>query len=85
MNWARDFFEKLFLKAVEVKGFKGTDDELYTLQFILRIGKAIEQVQIYICREVDDDGGINIEHYAERAQLVHHMSKASKNVRISIH
>ncbi|GLU23607.1 hypothetical protein SLE2022_396000 [Rubroshorea leprosula] len=85
VNWARDFFEKLFLKVVEVKGFKGTDDELYTLQFILRIGKAIEQVNIYICREVDDDGGINMEHYAERAQLVHELSKASKNVRISIY
>ncbi|KAJ0101296.1 hypothetical protein Patl1_04271 [Pistacia atlantica] len=72
------------LKVVEVKGFKGTVNELYILQYLVRFGPILQQLNLYLSEEVDDNGG-NREAYLQRAQRVQQFKKASNYLLISIY
>lgn len=72
------------LKVVEVKGFKGTVNELYFLQYLVRFGPILQQLNLYLSEEVDENGG-NREAYLQRAQRVQQFKKASNYLQISIY
>ncbi|KAJ8763654.1 hypothetical protein K2173_003126 [Erythroxylum novogranatense] len=83
----RDFWSKYLivescitrtLKVVEVKGFKGTRNELYVIAYMIQLGQVMEQLKIYIV----NDGEITTE-YIQRAQVLLQLRKASENLRIS--
>ncbi|GLU23606.1 hypothetical protein SLE2022_395990 [Rubroshorea leprosula] len=68
--WTRDLvLHKCLIrsmKVIEVKGFKGTMNELLFLKYLLVLGLLLEQLNIYLSNDVDEDGN-NIETYRKRA------------------
>ncbi|GLT60743.1 hypothetical protein SLA2020_334960 [Shorea laevis] len=68
--WTRDLvLHKCLMrsmKVIEVKGFKGTMNEVLFLKYLLVLGLLLEQLNIYLSSDVDEDGN-NIETYRKRA------------------
>ncbi|XP_011009299.1 PREDICTED: F-box protein At3g62230 [Populus euphratica] len=85
--WSRNFQVEFCvsgtLRVVNVKGFKGTRNELYVLRYLLHFGRAMEELNLYASNE-DGDNGENREFYMGRAQIVLGFYKASRNVSISV-
>ncbi|KAL5802546.1 hypothetical protein ACOSQ4_030851 [Xanthoceras sorbifolium] len=73
---------KSSLKVVEVIGFKGSRNELMFLQYLISLGRVLEELNIYLSDEVDGYGG-NKEIYMQRAQWLHQCKKP--NLRISFY
>ncbi|GLU23605.1 hypothetical protein SLE2022_395980 [Rubroshorea leprosula] len=72
------------VKEVEVKGFKGTNNELFVLQYLLVLARSMEQMNIYLSREVGEDGS-NVETYRQRTvEGVMKFRRSSKTLRISV-
>ncbi|KAJ6297962.1 hypothetical protein OIU76_019143 [Salix suchowensis] len=85
--WSRNFQVELSvtttLRVVNVKGFKGTRNELYVLRYLLHFGRAMEELNLYVSNEGGDNGE-NREFYMGRAQKVLGFYKASRNVCMSV-
>ncbi|KAF9666951.1 hypothetical protein SADUNF_Sadunf16G0282000 [Salix dunnii] len=85
--WSRNFQVELSvtttLRVVNVKGFKGTRNELYVLRYLLNFGRAMEELNLYVSNEGGDNGE-NREFYMGRAQQVLGFYKASRNVSMSV-
>ncbi|KAJ6753597.1 F-BOX PROTEIN-LIKE [Salix purpurea] len=85
--WSRNFQVELgvttTLRVVNVKGFKGTRNELYVLRYLLHFGRAMEELNLYVSNEGGDNGE-NREFYMGRAQKVLGFYKASRNVCMSV-
>ncbi|XP_034903957.1 F-box protein At3g62230 [Populus alba] len=85
--WSRNFQVEFCvietLRVVNVKGFKGTRNELYLLRYLLHFGRAMEELNLYASNEGGDNGE-NREFYMGRAQIVLGFYKASRNVSISV-
>ena len=85
--WSRNFQVELSvtttLRVVNVKGFKGTRNELYVLRYLLHFGRAMEELNLYVSNEGGDNGE-NREFYMGRAQKVLAFYKASRNVSMSV-
>ncbi|KAM7278245.1 hypothetical protein ACFE04_005379 [Oxalis oulophora] len=86
-NWKEAFLRTKFfnetLKVVEVRGFKGTENELDFLRHLLQIGCKLRDLQIYVLREKEDAEAV--ESYIEKAQRVGLFRKISGDVVVSIH
>uniref|UniRef100_A0A6N2K9Z7 F-box domain-containing protein n=1 Tax=Salix viminalis TaxID=40686 RepID=A0A6N2K9Z7_SALVM len=52
--WSRNFQVELgvttTLRVVNVKGFKGTRNELYVLRYLLHFGRAMEELNLCVCQ-----------------------------------
>ncbi|XP_061963922.1 F-box protein At3g62230-like [Populus nigra] len=85
--WSRNFQVEFCvietLRVVNVKGFKGTRNELYVLRYLLHFGRAMEELNLYASNEGGDNGE-NREFYMGRAQIVLGFYKASRNVSILV-
>jgi len=85
--WSRNFQVEFCvietLRVVNVKGFKGTRNELYVLRYLLHFGRAMQELNLYASNEGGDNGE-NREFYMGRAQIVLGFYKASRNVSISV-
>ncbi|KAL9383149.1 hypothetical protein Peur_023472 [Populus x canadensis] len=71
------------LKAVNVKGFKGTMNELHVLKYLLLFGHAMEELTLYVSNEAGSNGETR-EFYMERALQVLEFNKASRNLSIAV-
>ncbi|KAM7280506.1 hypothetical protein ACFE04_007640 [Oxalis oulophora] len=77
---------KRTLKTVEIIGYKGTWNEVRFLNYVLRFGTALSQVDLYPSRQVDDGNRGNLELYVQRAQNVRHLvMKNRKNLNVSVY
>jgi hypothetical protein len=85
--WGQCFPFKCFntLTVVEVKGFKGTRNELRFLHYLLCYGCVLEHLYITISKEGEANGGNVDEVYLQRAQGLQKVQKASPNLQISIY
>ncbi|CAK7338422.1 unnamed protein product [Dovyalis caffra] len=71
------------LRVVNVKGFKGTINELYVLRYFLHFGRVMEELNLYVPNEPGENGE-NREFYMGQAQRVLEFHKASRNLSISV-
>ncbi|KAK9269659.1 hypothetical protein L1049_001437 [Liquidambar formosana] len=71
------------LKVVEIKGFKGTMNELRLLKYFITCGRAMKRLNLHISREEGTDGG-NIDLYFRNAQILKRFDKASKGMYVWI-
>ncbi|KAL5737711.1 hypothetical protein ACOSP7_030472 [Xanthoceras sorbifolium] len=72
------------LKVVEVIGFKGSRNEVVFLKYLITLGCVLEELNLYLSKEVDGYGG-NKEIYRQRGQWLHQFEKASPNLCISFY
>lgn len=72
------------LKRVEIKGFKGTYNEAYLLNYVIYFGLVMENLNIYISKDVDANGIGREQVYLRRAQQIAEFKKASPKLQISI-
>ncbi|XP_050217312.1 F-box protein At3g62230-like [Mercurialis annua] len=57
------------LRVINVKGFKGTWNELYVLRYLIHFGDKLKRVNLYISNE-EGDNGENRETYLARTQFL---------------
>ncbi|KAJ4839754.1 hypothetical protein Tsubulata_026036 [Turnera subulata] len=70
------------LRVVNVKGFKGTVNQLYLLRYILHFGRSLEEFNIYVSNE-DGEDGTNRDTNMARAHGITQLYRAARNLRIS--
>lgn len=75
---------KRSLKVVEIKGFKGTFNEAYLLNYVTYFGRVMERIDIYISKEVEVNGIGCPDVYTLRAREILQFPKASPGLEISI-
>ncbi|KAK9269329.1 hypothetical protein L1049_001100 [Liquidambar formosana] len=71
------------LKAVEIKGFRGTPNELQLLKYLLKFGRVMEKLTLNFSREVLSNGR-NMASYQQIAQQLQQFEIASGNLRLLI-
>ncbi|KAF2292186.1 hypothetical protein GH714_015162 [Hevea brasiliensis] len=71
------------LKVVNIKGFKGTMNELYVLRYIINCSRKLRKVNLFLANE-EDDNGKNREIYMARARLVKQFRSSSRKLQILV-
>ncbi|KAF5727970.1 putative F-box/LRR-repeat protein [Tripterygium wilfordii] len=71
------------LKVVEVQNFKGSENEINLLNYLIKLGKVLEGLKLCVSKE-DNGAGENPELYRERALEVLQIRRASPTLRIDI-
>nr|KYP60656.1 Putative F-box/LRR-repeat protein At1g56400 family [Cajanus cajan] len=69
------------LKVVELKGFRGTTNEMGACRYLIQAGRVLEQIIINVVKKEGDE--FLEKRYANATSLLN-VRKASKNLRISI-
>ncbi|KDP39081.1 hypothetical protein JCGZ_00838 [Jatropha curcas] len=72
------------LRVVNVKGFKGSDNEIYVLRFIIQFGANLEQVNLYISDEETEDGENRDIYISKIRYIITDDGALSKKLRIFI-
>ncbi|KAF3453502.1 hypothetical protein FNV43_RR03942 [Rhamnella rubrinervis] len=72
------------LKVVQIKGFKGNYNELYLVDYVLYFGRVMENLNIYISKEVDVNGNGSPQVYLSRARQILQFKRTSPRLQISI-
>ncbi|XP_058002251.1 F-box protein At3g62230-like [Hevea brasiliensis] len=71
------------LRVVNVKGFKGTLNELYVLRYIICYGRQLQHLNLHISNE-EGDNGENRDTYMTRVERITQFKNSSPNLQISI-
>ncbi|XP_050217313.1 F-box protein At3g62230-like [Mercurialis annua] len=72
---------KKSLRVVNVRGFKGTWNELFVLRYLVHFGEKLRELNLYISSE-EGDNGENKETYMARAQFLLKISKPRPDLRL---
>ncbi|KAF7820216.1 putative F-box/LRR-repeat protein [Senna tora] len=73
------------LKVVEVRGFRGTWDELMVVSYLVHYGRVLHNIHIYPLIEQDDHDGQKLQRYRFNANFFSTREKASKKLKITIY
>ncbi|XP_058006585.1 putative F-box protein At3g29830 [Hevea brasiliensis] len=71
------------LKVVNVKGFKGTMNELYVLRYIINCGRKLRKLNLFIANK-EDDNGQNRKSYMAKARLVKKFQSSSRKLQLLV-
>ncbi|XP_018469789.1 putative F-box/LRR-repeat protein At5g54820 [Raphanus sativus] len=71
------------LKVVKVKNFRSKSNELHVLQYLIRTGRVMEQLDLYEAKGLNDDKRMLVLAAAEEMQQI--VKKCSRHVRVTLH
>lgn len=70
------------LREVEIKGFKGTQNEFYLLAYLVIHGRVMQKLTVVTSREISNHG--NPAVYRSVAEKLYALRRASQHLQITI-
>lgn len=71
------------LEVINVKGFKGSVNELHVLQYVINCGPKLRKLNLFLSDE-EDENGQNRESYMARVRHITQFRTPSLNLRVFV-